>query len=218
VSKPGVAIDLGRRDFREAWELQLRLVARRQANEIPDTLLLVEHDDVITLGRRAGARAHVLDERMPIYEIERGGDVTYHGPGQLVGYPIVRLDEEERDLHAYLRALEEGLIRACAEFGVAAGRNPGLTGVWSGGRKLGSIGIAVRRWVTLHGFALNVSTDLGRFAAIHPCGLDAAVMTSLSQVAGHAIGVGEVAPRVAGRVGEALGRRFEPAAPSAVGE
>ena len=145
---------------------------------------------------------------VPVFEIERGGDVTYHGPGQLVGYPILKL--EERDLHKYLRDLEEGLIGVCADCGVAGGRNPGWTGVWIGDRKVASIGIAVRRWVTLHGFALNVSTELGRFAAINPCGLHAAVMTSLTEAAGRPISVDDVKPITAARLGEALGRDFRP--------
>jgi lipoyl(octanoyl) transferase len=207
-------LDLGRADYEETLALQRRLVAERQAGAGEDTLVLVEHPDVITLGRRASARANVLREDMPVVEIERGGDATYHGPGQLVGYPIVQLDGEERDLHAFLRALEEGLIRACADLGLRAGRRAGWTGVWlgtdeeSGGRKLASIGIAVRRWVTLHGFALNVSTDLARFASINPCGLEARVMTSLAAALGRAITLDEVKPLVAARVGEALGRRF----------
>ena len=118
-----------------------------------------------------------------MFEIERGGDVTYHGPGQLVGYPIFLLRDEERDLHVYLRNLEESIIRACARFGLPGERKSGWTGVWTtgGARKLASIGVAVKRWVTMHGFALNVSTDLARFGAINPCGLDAAVMGSMSR-------------------------------------
>jgi lipoyl(octanoyl) transferase len=143
---------------------------------------------------------------IPVFEIERGGDVTYHGPGQLVGYPILKL--LERDLHKYLRDLEEGLIGACAELGLQGRRNPGWTGVWIGDKKVASIGIAVRKWVTLHGFALNVSTDLARFAAIRPCSLDAAVMTSLSEAAGRAISVEEAKPAVVAELGRALGRRF----------
>jgi lipoyl(octanoyl) transferase len=139
--------------------------------------------------------------------------VTYHGPGQLVGYPILKLDGEERDLHAYLRHLEEGLISACAELGLTTGRNPGWTGVWigegAGARKLASIGIAVRRWVTMHGFALNVATELSRFATINPCGLDAAVMTSLARELGRPITLAEVKPLVARHLGRALGRDFQ---------
>ena len=151
--------------------MQLELVEARQRDEIPDTLLLVEHPHVITRGAAARKRDNLLDVGdTPLYEIERGGDVTYHGPGQLVGYPIFLLRDDERDLHVYLRNLEEALIRALARFGIAGTRKPGWTGVWNAAaeRKLASIGVAVKRWVTLHGFALNVATDLARFAAINP--------------------------------------------------
>jgi lipoyl(octanoyl) transferase len=201
-------LDLGVREYAECWELQKRLVAERQADARPDTLVLVEHPPVITLGRRAGARANVRDALFPVFEVERGGDVTFHGPGQLVGYPILKLDERERDLHAFLRAIEEALIGVCADVGLVGVRNPGWTGVWIGAKKVASIGIAVRRWVTLHGFALNVSTDLRQFAAVNPCGLDAAVMTSLSVEAGRAITVEQVKPLVRARLGAALGRDF----------
>jgi lipoate-protein ligase B len=180
-SVEATVLDLGTREYAEVWAKQLELVGARQRDEIPDTLLLVEHPHVITAGRSAH-RENLLDlGDIPLYEIERGGDVTYHGPGQLVGYPIFRLREGERDLHAYLRKLEEGIIRALARFGLTGTRKPEWTGVWTTdlSRKLASIGVAVKRWVTLHGFALNVSTDLGRFAAINPCGLDAAVMGSM---------------------------------------
>jgi lipoate-protein ligase B len=201
-------LDLGFVGYEEAWALQKRLVAERQADEAPDTLVLVEHPDVITLGRRASARANVLVEDMPVVEVERGGDVTYHGPGQLVGYPIVKLDEGERDLHLLLRNIEQGLIDACGRMGIAAGRRAGWTGVWAGERKLASIGIAVRRWVTMHGFALNVSTDLARFRSINPCGLDATVMTSLAELLQRSITLDEVKPLVVEELGRALGRRF----------
>ena len=175
-------IDLGTRDYADVWSMQLALVKQRQQGEIPDTLLFVEHPHVITAGRSA-KRDNLLDlGDTPLFEIERGGDVTYHGPGQLVGYPIFLLREDEHDLHLYLRNLEESLIRALAGFGLEGTRKPGWTGVWNAAaeRKLASIGVAVKRWVTLHGFALNVATDLGRFAAINPCGLDAAVMGSMA--------------------------------------
>jgi lipoate-protein ligase B len=186
-------------------------VAKRQANEIADTLVIVEHPDVITLGRRQQAQRNVLAPGdIPIFEIERGGDVTYHGPGQLVGYPILALDGDERDLHAYLRNLETGLIDTCAALGLAARRNPGWTGAWIGAKKVASIGIAVRRWVTLHGFALNVATDLSRFAAINPCGLDAAVMTSLQAELGRPVTLDEIKPMLVRSMGSALNRQFEP--------
>jgi lipoate-protein ligase B len=181
------------------WALQKELLAERQAGTIPDTLILVEHPEVITLGRKASSRDNVLDDSIPVVEIERGGDVTYHGPGQLVGYPILQLDGDERDLHAYLRNLEQALIDTCADFGIAGARKAGWTGVWIGDKKVASIGIAVRRWVTLHGFALNVSTDLSRFATINPCGLDAAVMTSMSEALGRSIALDDVKPALRAR-------------------
>jgi len=207
--KPARTIDLGRREYRQVWTLQQELVAQRQRGEIEDTLVLVEHPDVITLGRRLSAPANVVAPGdIPVVEIERGGDVTYHGPGQLVGYPILALDGDERDLHAYLRNLEEALIGVCADVGLAGGRKAGWTGVWIGERKVASLGIAVRKWVTMHGFALNVATDLARFAAINPCGLDAAVMTSLARESGRALTVEDVKPLAIARLGAALGRRF----------
>jgi lipoyl(octanoyl) transferase len=198
VSPPLRVIDLGTREFAEVWRLQLELVAARQRDEITDTLLVVEHPHVITMGRGARRENLLATDGVPVFAIERGGDVTYHGPGQLVGYPIFRLGEGERDLHLYLRRLEEVVIRTAGELGVVAVRRPPATGVWTTGvpaRKLASLGVAVKRgWVTLHGLALNVATDLGRFAAINPCGFDAGVMTSLSAALGRAVTVAEVAP------------------------
>jgi lipoyl(octanoyl) transferase len=201
-------VDLGTRPFEEVWKLQLELVGARQRDEIPDTLLLVEHPHVITAGRSA-KRENLLDlADTPLFEIERGGDVTYHGPGQLVGYPIFRLADGERDLHLYLRNLEEAIIRALARFDLAGERKLDWTGVWTAGgaRKLASIGVAVKRWVTLHGFALNVSTDLGRFAAINPCGLDAAVMASMAGELGRPIEMAAVKDAVRAAVAEVFGR------------
>jgi lipoate-protein ligase B len=210
--KPARVVDLSRREYGEVWKLQLELVAARQRGEIADTLVLVEHPDVITLGRRQSSQANVVAAGdIPIFEIERGGDVTYHGPGQLVGYPILALDGDERDLHRYLRNLEEALIGVCADVGVEGRRNPGWTGVWIGERKVASLGIAVRKWVTMHGFALNVATELSRFTAINPCGLDAAVMTSLAQESGRPLTVEDVKPLAIARLGAALGRSFAPA-------
>ncbi len=174
-------VELGTAGFREVWARQLALVEQRQRGEVGDTLLVVEHPHVFTLGRSRAAEANVLAAGdVEVIAVERGGDVTYHGPGQLVVYPILQLAEGERDLHRYLRNLEEAAIRVCARFGLAAGREPGKTGVWSGGKKLASIGIACRKWVTFHGMALNVTTDLAYFQRINPCGFDAGVMTSLA--------------------------------------
>jgi lipoyl(octanoyl) transferase len=180
--------DLGRRPYAEALELQRELRRRRADGELAhDILLLTEHPPVVTLGR--GARPTslptppILLERrgVEVFEVERGGDVTFHGPGQLVGYPIVDLSGHRRDLHWYLRRLEDVLIEAVERLGVPAGRTPGLTGVWTAGRKIASIGIHVKQWVTLHGFALNVTTDLSWFDLIVPCGIEQVVMTSLAE-------------------------------------
>lgn len=169
---------LGRTSYADAYELQQGLLARRIDGAVRDTLVLTEHDPVVTVGRRTPKDA-VADVDVPVFEIERGGEATYHGPGQVVGYPIVELTEERRDLHRYLRDLEEVLIRVLAEFDVAGTRRDGLTGVWIGERKVASIGVAVRRWVTWHGFALNVHTDLAGFGSFNPCGLQPDVMTRL---------------------------------------
>jgi lipoyl(octanoyl) transferase len=180
--------DLGRLEYADCWQLQKQLLGARQRDEIPDQLLLVEHPEVITLGRTAGAAGNVLAPGdIPIFEIERGGDATYHGPGQLVGYPVLKLEAEERDLHRYLRDLEETIIQTLAVYGIAGERNPGWTGVWARGLngelvKLASIGVAVKKWVTMHGFALNVTTQLDRFSAINPCGLSPQVMGSMASV------------------------------------
>jgi lipoyl(octanoyl) transferase len=180
--------DLGRRPYAEALEFQRELRRRRAEGELDhDVLLLTEHPPVVTLGR--GTRptsmpypAALLERRgVEVFEVERGGDVTFHGPGQLVGYPIVDLTGHRRDLHWYLRRLEDSLISAIERLGVPAGRNPGLTGVWTAGRKIASIGIHVKQWVTLHGFALNVATDLSWFDLIVPCGIEQVVMTSLAE-------------------------------------
>ena len=178
--------------YRDAWARQLELVAARQRGECDDTLIVVEHPHVFTLGRRRESHQNVLAPGdVEVIEIERGGDVTYHGPGQLVAYPIVQLHDGERDLHRFLRNLEEAVIRTCARGGLAADREPGKTGVWTttttGARKkLCSLGIACRKWITFHGLALNVTTDLSYFARINPCGFEASVMTSLAAQLGTA--------------------------------
>ena len=181
-------VDLGLRPYAEVWELQKQLVERVAAGDLGDVLLLCEHPAVITLGRRATLAGDVLDpDRFPIFPVERGGEATYHAPGQIVGYPILNLTEPERDLHQMLRDLEEVNIRALAQSGVQAMRRKGLTGVWVGDRKLTSVGLAVRKWVTYHGFALNVATDVAGFESIRPCGLTAEVMTSVEALLGHSV-------------------------------
>lgn len=167
--------------YREAWALQQRWHAARVAGETPDRLLLLEHRSVYTLGRARGAADHLLEVAdAEVVESDRGGDVTWHGPGQLVGYPILHLAGERRDLHRYLRDLEQLLIDTCAALGLAASRRAGLTGIWVGQRKLASLGIRVSRWVTQHGFGFNRAPDLSAFARIVPCGIDGVAMTSLA--------------------------------------
>jgi lipoyl(octanoyl) transferase len=179
--------DLGPRPYEEVLELQRRLCRERMAGEQQDDLLLlVEHEPVVTLGRGTRPSSVRLTpgdfaaRGVTLVEVERGGDATFHGPGQVVGYPVLDLREHREDLHWYLRQLEGILIAALAELGVPAERNPGLTGVWTRGRKIASIGIHVKQWVTFHGFALNVTTDLRGFDLIVPCGIDGVVMTSVA--------------------------------------
>ena len=185
-------------------------MAERQRGERRDALVLVEHPHVITVGRTRGALAHILGAGdVEVVEVERGGDVTYHGPGQIVAYPILLLEEGERDLHRFLRKLEEGMIRTLARWDIAADRAAGKTGVWiEGRRKIASIGIACRRWVTFHGLALNVGTDLAYFARIQPCGFDAAVMTSMEREIDRAVSLAEVKSALVDELGAALSRAF----------
>lgn len=170
---------LGRKSYAEVHELQEQLVAQRVAGEIPDTLILVEHEPIITVGRKGGLAGGMLGD-VPVVEVERGGEATYHGPGQVVAYPILLLPEGRRDLHAYLRDLEGIVLSVLAELDIEGRREPGLTGVWIGERKVASIGVAVRRWVTWHGLALNVYTDLEAFGSFQPCGLAPDVMTRIA--------------------------------------
>jgi len=175
---------LGRLNYAAGLALQEEIVARHLAGEAADTLLLLEHDPVFTIGRTPDRSSLGNPDHLPapLIEIGRGGQATWHGPGQLVGYPILDLARYGQDLHHYLRALEEGLILGCHALGVPAERSPGQTGVWAApGRKLASIGVGARRWISMHGFALNVSGDLPGFKAITPCGIEGVVMTSLEQ-------------------------------------
>jgi lipoyl(octanoyl) transferase len=169
--------DLGRIDYAEAFDLQRALVDQRKRGEIPDQFLIVEHPHTITLGRNGHmenllAREEILERAgVAFHPTDRGGDITYHGPGQIVGYPIVDLREWKRDVVAYVRALEQVIIDALADFGLKAGRIQGMTGVWVDGAKIAAIGVHISRWVTSHGFALNTATDLSYFQYIVPCGL-----------------------------------------------
>jgi lipoyl(octanoyl) transferase len=191
---------LGRVLYRDALEIQRSLVEQRRAGEIGDVLLLLEHPHVITLGSRSEmARSHVLatPERLEALGVElcetgRGGDVTYHGPGQLVGYPILDLKPDRADVYQYVRNLEEVMARACAAFGVEAGRIEGLTGTWVGGSKIGAIGVRISRWISSHGFAFNVNTDLSYFNLIIPCGITDHGVTSLARETGREVPMAEV--------------------------
>lgn len=220
-------------EYGAAGELQRRLVAARKAAALPDVLLLCEHPHVITLGRNGKlANLRVSPEALrqmgvSLFETDRGGDITYHGPGQLVGYPILNLAEIRRDVAWYVRSLEEAMIRATAEFGVAARRVPGRTGVWvdrksgpegaqSEEEKLGAIGVHLSRWVTSHGFAYNISTDLSYFDLIVPCGIADKRTTSLEMLLGRRVIMGDVSARVAARLGEVLGLEMREASRDAL--
>jgi lipoyl(octanoyl) transferase len=209
---PWRVADLGSLAYREAWDRQLALVEARKTGAGEDTLMLVEHPHVITLGRGQAAAANVVAPGdVEVVAIERGGDVTYHGPGQLVAYPVVLLADGERDLHRFLRGLEEAVIRTLARYDLVADRVPGKTGVWiDGTRKICSMGIACRRWVTFHGLALNVTTDLDQFFRINPCGFDANVMTSIAAELGAAPAMADVKATLAAELGTVLGRRSVP--------
>jgi lipoyl(octanoyl) transferase len=191
---------LGLVPYEAALELQRQLVEERKAQRIPDQLLLLQHPPVITLGVKVrDNRAHVLAgpeelarQGVELFQAGRGGDVTFHGPGQLVGYPILDLNPERRDVHRYVRDLEEVLIRVAASFGIVATRQPGLTGAWVGNEKLAAIGVRIARWVTSHGFALNVATDLSHFDLIVPCGIRDKGVTSLERLLGHPVSMAEV--------------------------
>jgi lipoate-protein ligase B len=222
-----LVIDLGLLEYGAAWELQRRVAAARKAGAIADVLLLCEHPHVITLGRSGKiSNLRVPDEmlrRMGVsfFETNRGGDITYHGPGQLVGYPILNLSEIRRDVAWYVRSLEEAMIRATSQFGVASRRVPGCTGVWvdvpavamakgeapegTDEEKIGAIGVHLSRWVTSHGFAYNVSTNLRYFDLIVPCGIAGKRATSLEKLLGRRVEVKEGAPRIVAHFGEVFG-------------
>lgn len=188
--------DLGLIDFHSAYSIQVQLAAEIAAGRAPETLLLLEHPPVYTIGS-GGDSVNILDPAIRATRTNRGGDITFHGPGQLVGYLLVNLASRGRDLHRYLRFLEGFLITVAEDYGAKAYAVPGRTGVWTDGRKLASIGVGVRRWVTMHGFSLNVSNDPAPFALINPCGMPDCKVTSLSRQAGAAISVPEVKRRVA---------------------
>jgi lipoyl(octanoyl) transferase len=208
--------DLGRLEYGQAFELQCALVEKRQRGLIPDQLLIVEHPHVITLGRSGRIENLLASEDVlrragiSFHHTDRGGDITYHGPGQVVGYPILDLREWKRDVTAYVRAIEQVLIDTLADFGIRGGRIPGLTGVWVEQRKVAAIGVHIGRWVTSHGFALNLATDLSYFGYIVPCGLSKPV-TSMAEL-GCRAGWQEVAAAVTRNFGRVFEREMAPAA------
>ena len=177
-------LDLGLSPFKEVWDLQKELVKKRQYGQIKDTLILAEHEPVYTLGKNANEN-HILQNSprdVKTYQIERGGDVTYHGPGQLVGYPIIDLHNYNKSISCYMRSLEQLIIDTLAEFRVTAERKDGLTGVWVGDEKIAALGVRVTRWITMHGFALNVSPDLTYYSGIIPCGIFEYGVTSMAKL------------------------------------
>src|SRR6267142_737043 len=221
VLKNCLTVDLGLLGYAEAYALQKRVVAARKGGAIEDVLLLCEHPHVITLGRSGKrdnllASEHVLRQKgVEFHATDRGGDITYHGPGQIVGYPILNLGAIRRDVVWYVRMLEEAMIQATAELGVAAKRVEGKTGIWvryeNAEEKLAAIGVHISRWVTSHGFAYNVSTDLRYFDLIVPCGTADRKATSLEKLLGHSMKMEEVSRRIAAHFGELLGLDWRPA-------
>ncbi len=190
----GYLVDLGTMDYGAALEIQRDLVAKRARREVPDTLVLAEHPHVITLGRKTSP-GNFRPQSIPVFQVERGGDATYHGPGQLVGYPVVMLTDH--DVRKHVRNLEETIIQTVGSYGIDGERLDGHPGIWVKGKKLASIGVAVTDWVTYHGFALNVNTDLAYFELIRPCGLDPSTMTSMKKIRGDEVPLEEVKGHIA---------------------
>jgi lipoyl(octanoyl) transferase len=200
--KPLEVSRLGLVSYADGLELQRRLVEERKADRIPDTLLLLQHPHVLTVGVKKDGRSHILatPDRLSslgveVFETGRGGDVTYHGPGQLVGYPILDLNPDRRDVHKYVRDLEEVMIRVCADYGLDAVRSKGFSGAWISDEKIGAIGVRISRWITSHGFAFNVTTDVNYFNLIVPCGIADRGVTSLEARLGQAPSMAEVEDR-----------------------
>jgi len=194
--------DLGTIDYKEAWDLQKTIFELRSQQKIDDVLLLLEHPNTYTLGKTAdgnnlvGNVEYLQKNRISVYDIDRGGDITYHGPGQIVGYPIIDLNNWGKDTHKYLRALEEIIIRTCGDYGLAAERVPKYTGVWIENRKIAAIGIKVTRWITMHGFAFNVNTDLSLYNGIIPCGITNKEVTSLNKELNTKLDLSEIKSKI----------------------
>jgi lipoyl(octanoyl) transferase len=213
--KPLEVRRLGLVPYADGLELQRRLVEERKADRIPDTLLLLQHPHVLTIGVKKDGKDHILaaPDRLEalgvdVFETGRGGDVTYHGPGQLVGYPIFDLNPDRRDVHKYVRDLEEVMIRVCADYGLEAGRVKGFSGAWIGDEKIGAIGVRISRWITSHGFAFNVTTDIDFFDLIVPCGIADKGVTSLAGKLGRAPAMSEVEDRFTAQVASVFDREL----------
>ncbi len=215
MSRRGYLIDLGLMDYGQALELQRDVHRKRVAGETEDTLILVEHPEVITLGKSGDPRnllvplSELEEKGMDFYRVERGGEITYHGPGQLVGYAVFSLRDGLAGVRPFVRGLESSLIAALRELGVVARREPSNTGVWVGGDKIASIGVAIKRWVSFHGFALNVSTNLTSFRLINPCGLPGQRMTSVREVLGREVPLENVKGVVKSAFETVFGLRFK---------
>jgi lipoate-protein ligase B len=211
----GYILDLGLIDYKEAWDLQHELWAKRVEEELPDLLLILEHPHVITLGRRGNhthlkASSEVLEAmKIPIFHVERGGDITYHGPGQMVVYPIIGLRDYGYRLIRYVDQLEEVILHVLSDFEIQGEKDPSNRGVWANGHKIASIGVAIKRWVSFHGFALNYETDLKYFDLVDPCGLVGEKMTSMAKILGKQISRKEVAERIVLRFKEVFKKEWE---------
>jgi lipoyl(octanoyl) transferase len=185
-------------DYKEAWDIQKHTFELRHQKKISDILFLLEHPHTYTLGKIAdeknlvSSNKYLTDNKISVYNIDRGGDITYHGPGQIVGYPIIDLTEWKKDAHKYLRALEEVIIKTCGQFGIKGIRDPKYTGVWIEDRKIAAIGIKLSKWITMHGFAFNINTDLSLFTGIIPCGISDKEVTSLQKELLHEVSIAEV--------------------------
>jgi len=198
-------------DYKKAWDFQKELFQKRLDGEIPDTLLLLEHPHTYTFGKTAdrknliSSESYLQKNNISVYDIDRGGDVTYHGPGQIVGYAILNLSEWKEDTDKYLRALEDVIIQTCSDYGISCRRKPKYTGVWIEDRKICAIGVKVSRWITMHGFALNVNTDLSLFNGIIPCGINGKEVTSLKKEIGKEISINDVKKTIIKRFKKVFG-------------
>jgi lipoate-protein ligase B len=215
MDRKGYILNLGMVDYKESWDLQRNLWSRRVEGELPDLLVLLEHPHVITLGRR-GNRAHlnvssdILEVmKIPVFHVERGGDVTYHGPGQMVVYPILNLKEYGYRMVRYIGQLEEIILRVLRDFGIEGKRDPLNRGVWVEGDKIASVGVAIKRWVSFHGFSLNSETDLKYFELINPCGLQGIKVTSMVEILGKKISREELSEKIIFYFGEIFGKKWE---------